>query len=141
MKAREKALRFAFLACVFLSTAVKAQSTTTITEKQAEELAAAGAPEEMRKLPGFSLDRWIQADCPDFYYFDALWNNPSRNGSNLSGHLAVNRRTGDVWLEPWLPSPRRMTNSRLKKLQRSIRKQLAMSGTDYSELRKVLPCP
>lgn len=108
-----------------------------LTVEEARELVKAAVPPEMASLPGLSLDYYSNPACPEFYFFAVLWSNPNPIGSNLSAHIAVNSRTGDVW-DPFLT--KRFESPKLKKLQELIRKRLGLSDAEYRKLREKQPC-
>jgi hypothetical protein len=108
-----------------------------LTEQDARQLVNAAAPKSMTDLPGFGLDMYRRPGCSDFFFFDVLWNNPDPQGSILSGHFAVDLRTGEVW-DPLIP--KRITSRKLERLQRDLRKKIGLSDSEYKKLRDRYPC-
>ncbi len=108
-----------------------------ITQEEAKGLVIAAAPKSMLNLRGFALDAFYIPACPDFCYFDVLWDNPLKEGSVLAGRFVVNLRTGDVW-EDGLD--KKVTNKRLRKMQRVLRKRIGLADSEYRKLEWIFPC-
>jgi hypothetical protein len=75
------------------------------------------------KLPGFGIEDSQNSYFSEFYFFEALWDNP--NGSPLISHFAVDSRTADVWDAVLC---RRYHTRALNKLQRLMRQRIGLSG-------------
>ena len=103
-----------------------------VTLQEAEELVRQALDPRSPSLPGFGLDNFKDHYYPDFYFFDALWNNA---GGNLGG-FAVDSKTGDVWAAAVC---RRYTSHRLRSFQKVIRKQIGLSEQEYRELKRPRP--
>lgn len=87
------------------------------------------------KLPGFGLSAYKDPYFPEFYFFEATWDNTGE-GSVVIGHYAVDPRTGDVWdavVCEELDSPS------LRKLQQATRKRLGVTQKEYHKLRRPGP--
>ena len=77
-----------------------------------------------------TLDDYRVKDSPDFYFFAALWNNPS--GSPLIAYYAVYARTGDVCSAIIC---KRITSPALARFQKTIRQRIGLSEIDYRKVR------
>ena len=80
------------------------------------------------------LDEYTNSYFPQFYFFEATWDNP--NGSPIIGHYAVDPRTGDVWDAIVCG---RLTSPALIKLQKAVRKQIALTEEKYRRARRPGP--
>ena len=86
------------------------------------------------KLPGFGIENSQDSYFPEFYFFDALWNNP--DGSVVIGHFAVDPQTADVWDAVVC---RRYHTTALSRLQRSMRQRIGLTNTRYNQIRRSGP--
>lgn len=108
-----------------------------LTLDEARQLAykAVESVESGNKLPGFGLDPYKDDYFPDFYFFEALWDNPGP-GSGVIGHYAVDPRMGDVWSAIVC---RQLTSVSLRKLQRAMHKRIGLSEKQYRKLKRPGP--
>jgi hypothetical protein len=105
-----------------------------LTPDEARRLIVAALRPSVEKLPKFGLDAEINQQDPDFYRFDATWDNPT--GSVVIGSFGVNKATGDVWE---LVPCRRMGSSRLRRLQDELRRKIDLKSIERRQLNRA-PC-
>lgn len=107
----------------------------TISWEQARQLVYKAAENQAATtLPKFGLDSYRDPDFPDFYFFEATWDNPQ--GSVVIGHYAVDSRTGDVWDGVVC---REIQTRSLRRLQQQIRKSMGIDEKGYQRLRRTGP--
>jgi hypothetical protein len=102
-----------------------------VSRAQAEEIISAYVVETLHFNRGaFSLDRGENWIYPDFYFYQALINNPG--GSAVAGSYAVDKRTGDLWngvvCEPFATKGVRAAQAR-------TRAELLITPARYRKLR------
>jgi hypothetical protein len=91
---RTWALGAAFWFCLCVCVHVCAQTAPRkVTREEAIELAFDSIDPESRKLPGLTLEKYKEEHFPDFYAFEAIWDNPDPDGSTVVD-LAVDPQTG-----------------------------------------------
>lgn len=105
-----------------------------VSAKEAEELVRNAMSTHPVPPSLIGLDPLKNPNFPDFYFFEAQWDNP--NGSPIAGHFAVDPKTGDVWDAAVC---REYVSTDLRKLQRTIRKKISLSETQYHKLRRPGP--
>jgi len=123
--------------CVAISPIVGSAQTGSpgITVEEARKIVGAVLePRGITKLPKFSIDYAPFPYAPEFYFFDAIFDNP--DGSVVQGHYAVNSRTGDVW-DPIDCSP--LTSQSAGKMQKDIRRRFRLTKKEYLKLRDEKP--
>jgi hypothetical protein len=127
---------------IFLLTPSFSQQTSTLvsarklTEEEARALVrVALEPGGATKLPGFQIESEPPIpEYPNFYYFEALWQNPGKNA--VVGNYAVDPRTGDVWVSMICSE---LKSAALKKEQKEIRKRIGLTDQAYKKLKKMGP--
>jgi hypothetical protein len=106
-----------------------------LTLEEAQVLAIDALDTASRKLPGLTLGKYKEEHFPDFFSFEALWDNPDPDGSTVVDDLAVDPQTGDVWRR----GACRLQSLTLTKSQIAIRKRIGLSDADYQRLRRQGP--
>src|SRR5574341_2590781 len=99
------------LLLVLVSSAQETPKQQSVALHEARKLVFLALPKLTANAPGFELDEYKDEYFPDFFFFEALWDNPNA-GSVVAGHYAVDRRTGEVW-EPM--SCARITSAAIRK--------------------------
>jgi hypothetical protein len=133
---RTWALGASFWFCLCVCVHVCAQTAPRkVTREEAIELAFDSIDPESRKLPGLTLEKYKEEHFPDFYAFEAIWDNPDPDGSTVVDDLAVDPRTGDVWRRGVC----RLQSPTLGKSQAAIRKRIGLSDAEYQKLRRAGP--
>jgi len=87
------------------------------------------------ELPSFGLDPYEDPYFPDFYWFDANWDNPA--GSVHLAIFAVNAITGDLW-DPDLC--RRLRFRWLSDRQRRFRTEAGLTRAQFRAYSHRAPC-
>jgi hypothetical protein len=117
--------------CAQQLAAQKATDQHAITHEEARELVyGALYGQAVLQLDRFGLNEFNDSRFPRFYVFVGTWNNPA--GSVITGHYAVDSRTGDVWDAVVC---REYKSKHLRKMQESVRNRQGISGQDYQRLR------
>lgn len=131
------AKRFSRVFFLTLLCCIAAAAAREITREQARYLVKTvlQAKWQYNKLPGFGLEFYTDKYFPDFFFFEATWNNP--RGSVVLGHYAVNPRTADVWE---IVGCRRLESHSIRNLQQSLRKDIGLSEQQYRKLSARAPC-
>ena len=106
-----------------------------LTREEAQDLAFDALTAESRKLPGLALAKYKEDHFPDFYAFEAIWDNPDPDGSTVVDDFAVDPQTGDVWRRGVC----RLQSTALAKSQAAIRKRIGLSDAEYQKLRRSGP--
>ncbi len=133
---RTGGLAAAFWLCLGVCVNVRAQTATRkVTRDEAIELAFDAIDPESRKLPGLTLEKYKEEHFPEFYAFEAIWDNPDPDGSTVVDDLAVDPQTGDVWRRGVC----RLQSTALAKSQAAIRKRIGLSDAEYQKLRRAGP--
>lgn len=83
------------------------------------------------KLPGFGLEEYTDSYFPEFYFFDATWDN--LKGSVNLDHFAVDVLTGDVWNAVVC---REYSSKKLKAVQKAIREKMGLTDKQYRHIRR-----
>jgi hypothetical protein len=126
----------AFGLCLAVCVHVRAQAAPRkVTREEAIELAFDAIDPESRKLPGLTLEKYKEEHFPDFYAFEAIWDNPDPDGSTVVDDFAVDPQTGDVWRRGVC----RLQSTALAKSQAAIRKRIGLSDAEYQKLRRSGP--
>jgi hypothetical protein len=125
-----------FIAMVPLGIAqpVHENSQAVVSQQEARELIYKALPSSTVHLPGFGLDNMNAPNFPDFYFFEGLWDNP--DGSAVSGHYAVDKKTGDVWNGVVC---RQFVSRSLRKAQHALRKSIGLSEQEYQRIKRPGP--
>ncbi len=89
----------------------------------------------LTKLNGFMLDAYTLPVLPDYYLFDALWNNP-RPGGVVAARFAVDRLTGDLWNANQCEG---LSSPAIRGVQQQIRGRLGLSWAAYQRARRPGP--
>ncbi len=113
-----------------------ARPAKEITQDQARHLVLdfLKAETKFTRLPKFGLDDYSDPYFPDFFFFEATWDNPHQPpASVVLGDYAVDRRTGDLWYGTvcW-----ELKSAHLKRLQQAIRKRIGITEKEYRKLRR-----
>jgi hypothetical protein len=109
-------------------------SLRVLTVDECRQLALIALDPAARKLPKLGVDENKNPYFPTFYHFEITWDNPA--GSVVVDHYAVDPRTGDVWSDIVC---RMIKSQSLKKLQRTMRKQIGLRTGDYIKLKRPGP--
>jgi hypothetical protein len=120
-----------FLCFFFILNAHAQKAPRKLTQTQARDLAVNALDEKSRNLPGLSLEPYVEKNVPDFFSFEALWDNPIPDGSVVVDDLAVDPQTGDVWRR----GACKLNSPALKKAQAAVRKRLGLNDKDYKKLQ------
>ena len=108
-----------------------------ISREEATELVYKAIDRQpVTRLPGFGLEPLSMPNFPQFYFFEGTWNN-SKPGSGVSGHWAVDARTGDVW-EPF--SCKLLSSPGLRSELARIRREKNILPRDVRRARRDKPC-
>jgi hypothetical protein len=70
-----------------------------------------------------------------FYYFEGTWDNAGP-GSVIVGHLAVDKRTADVWDAIVC---REITSPALQRFQATVRRRMGITTELYKKLKRPGP--
>ena len=108
----------------------------TVTKDEAEALVRAALPAKLKRLPKFGMEISQDKDNPRFYSANVYWAGEPQ-GSVVVGNYDVDTETGDVWNA--VISCDEMSNQALRKLQRSIRKAIGLSDSEYKRIKSIGP--
>ncbi len=107
-----------------------------VSEDEARKLVMLfAASRGLTKLHDFMLDAYTLPVLPDYYLFDALWNNPQPGGV-IAARFAVDRRTGDLWNANQCEA---LTSPLIRGVQQQIRSRLGLTWAAYQRARRPGP--
>jgi hypothetical protein len=106
-----------------------------ITREEAQNLAVDALDPASRQLPGLTLEKYKEEHFPDFFAFEAIWDNPDPDGSTVVDDLAIDPQTADVWRR----GACRIQTPALAKSQAALRKRIGLSDAEYQKLRRPGP--
>lgn len=106
-----------------------------ITREEAQDLAVDALDPASRQLPGLTLEKYKEEHFPDFFAFEAIWDNPDPDGSTVVDDLAIDPQTADVWRR----GACRIQTPALAKSQAALRKRIGLSDAAYQKLRRPGP--
>ena len=132
--------RFAALAILGLAIspclADSARESRTVTKGEAEAPIRAALPAKLKRLPKFGVEISQDSNFPRFYSA-LVYGEGEPNGSVMVGTYDVDRETGDVWNA--VASCDEMSTAALRRLQKNIRKEIGLSGSEYKRVKSKGP--
>jgi hypothetical protein len=135
---RKKSL-LAFAILVFVTLTCRADSvreSRTVTKYEAEALVRAALPAKLKRLPQFGMEISQDENNHKFYLAFVYWAGEPQ-GSMTVGNYDVDTETGDVWNA--VSSCDEMDTHALRKLQKTIRRKIGLSDTEYKRVKNKGP--
>jgi hypothetical protein len=127
-----RSLAIASLLFVLCGSLSAQKAPRKLTFEEAQGLAFDALDAKSRSLPGLSMGKYVDKNFPDYYAFEALWDNPIPDGSVVVDDIEVDPQTADVWRR----GACRLNPPGLAKAQLAIRKKMGLSPKEYQKIRR-----
>jgi hypothetical protein len=118
------------------SLADSVHESRTVTKDEAEALVRAALPAKLKRLPNFGMEISQDKNFARFYSALVYWEGEP-NGSVMVGNYDIDQETGDVW--DAVTSCDEMNTQTLRKLQKTIRKEISLSDSEYKRVKSKGP--
>jgi len=112
------------------------RDSRTVTKDEAEALVRAALPAKLKRLPKFGMEISQDGGHPRFYFAYVYWTGEPQ-GSMTVGSFDVDTETGDVW--DAVTSCDEMHTQAIRKLQKTIRKEIGLSESEYKRVKSKGP--
>ena len=118
------------------SLADSVHESRTVTKDEAEALVRAALPAKLKRLPNFGMEISQDKNFARSYSALVYWEGEP-NGSVMVGNYDIDQETGDVW--DAVTSCDEMNTQTLRKLQKTIRKEISLSDSECKRVKSKGP--